>query len=80
MDLSAYFISTYLFHSYPHTYPQSNYVISRCHYSFGISQGYLASLYSLIPRKARARHLFWLIVTAESSKTELFIVSVIPAK
>ena len=40
----------------------------------------ISVFYSLKPKKARARHLFWLTTTASSSKTELFMTSVAPAK
>lgn len=36
--------------------------------------------YNLNPKKARARHLFWLTTTTSSSKMELFITRVAPAK
>ena len=38
------------------------------------------TLQNLSPKKARAYHLFWLTTTTSSSKTELFITRVAPAK
>ena len=39
-----------------------------------------ALIYNLIPKEARARHLFWLTVTLSSLKTELLTTAVRLAK